>query len=200
VTAPAVVVKLGGSLAASVWLRPWLRAVAGAAGAAVVVPGGGPFADAVRAAQPTMGFDDRAADAMAKLAMAQYGIALASLAETLTVAASEAEIAEGLAQGRVPVWTPLPRAAADAPASWDVSSDSLALWLARRLGAGRVLLVKSRPPPAARAAALVAGGLLDAAFPGFLAAFEGEVFVTGAEDVPDRLDPAHPPGVRIGAG
>jgi aspartokinase-like uncharacterized kinase len=200
VTAPAAVVKLGGSLAASAWLRPWLRAIAAAAGAVVLVPGGGPFADAVRAAQPAMGFDDRAADAMAKLAMAQYGIALANLADGLCIAATEAEMADRLAEGRVPVWTPLPHAAADAPPSWDVSSDSLALWLAHRLDAARVLLVKSRPPAGPRVGALVAGGLLDAAFPGFLAAFAGEVFVSGAEDVPDRLDPAHPPGVRIGAG
>lgn len=199
-TAPAAVVKLGGSLAGSALLRPWLRAIATAAGTVVLVPGGGPFADTVRAAQGTMGFDDRAADAMAKLAMAQYGIALASLAAPLCMAASEAAIVEGLARGRVPVWTPLPQAADDAPACWDVTSDSLALWLARRLGAARALLVKSRPPAGPQVAALVADGLLDAAFPGFLAAFEGEVFVTGAEDVPDRLDPAHPPGVRIGAG
>jgi aspartokinase-like uncharacterized kinase len=199
-TAPAAVVKLGGSLAGSALLRPWLRAVAAAAGTVVLVPGGGPFADAVRAAQGTMRFDDRAADAMAKLAMAQYGIALASLAAPLCMAASEAAIAEALARRRVPVWTPLPQAADDTPATWDVTSDSLALWLARRLGAARALLVKSRPPAGAQVAALVADGLLDATFPGFLAAFEGEVFVTGAEDVPDRLDPAHLPGVRIGAG
>jgi aspartokinase-like uncharacterized kinase len=46
------VVKLGGSLHDAAELGGWLAALAEAPGPArVVVPGGGPFADAVRAAQ-----------------------------------------------------------------------------------------------------------------------------------------------------
>ena len=66
----------------------------------VLVPGGGPFADAVRAAQPRMGFDDRAAHAMALLAMEQYGCALANLAQGLSLAASVAAIRRVLRGGR----------------------------------------------------------------------------------------------------
>ena len=73
------VLKLGGSYAFSPHLKDWLDAIAACAGCAVVVPGGGPFADAVRMAQPRMGFDDRAAHEMAVLAMDQYGCALAHL-------------------------------------------------------------------------------------------------------------------------
>ena len=46
-----VVVKLGGSFAFSVHLRAWIEAIAACAGRVVIVPGGGPFADTVRAAQ-----------------------------------------------------------------------------------------------------------------------------------------------------
>ena len=63
------VVKLGGSFAGSVELPAWLDALARCAGRVVVVPGGGPFAEAVRAAQPKMRFDDHAAHRMAVLAM-----------------------------------------------------------------------------------------------------------------------------------
>jgi aspartokinase-like uncharacterized kinase len=53
-----VVVKLGGSFAFSKHLRDWIETLAACAGRVVIVPGGGPFADAVRLAQPRMGFDD----------------------------------------------------------------------------------------------------------------------------------------------
>src|SRR5688572_11112389 len=66
------VVKLGGSYALSPRLPAILAAIRASHVPVVVVPGGGPFADAVRAAQPRMGFGDRAAHRMALLAMAQF--------------------------------------------------------------------------------------------------------------------------------
>ena len=83
-----VVVKLGGSFAFSKHLRDWIEALAACAGRVVIVPGGGPFADAVRSAQPRMGFDDAAAHHMALLAMEQCGRALASLNSVLSPADS----------------------------------------------------------------------------------------------------------------
>src|SRR6266571_3508838 len=143
------IVKIGGSHAFSAHLKDWLGAMSTCAGHVVVVPGGGPFADAVRAAQPRMGFDDRAAHHMGLLAMEQYGCALASLGAGLTLARSAAAIRRALRDQRVPVWSPLPMAlrAHDVPWSWDVTSDSLAAWLAGRLGAKRVVLVKHVEPP-----------------------------------------------------
>jgi dihydroneopterin aldolase len=49
------VLKLGGSYAFSPFLKNWIDAIADCAGCVVLVPGGGPFADAVRAAQPRNG-------------------------------------------------------------------------------------------------------------------------------------------------
>src|SRR5882757_2791061 len=82
------VVKLGGSHAFSRHLAGWVEAIAACAGDVVVVPGGGPFADAVRDAQPKIGFGDEAAHHMALLAMEQYGCALASLKNALVLADS----------------------------------------------------------------------------------------------------------------
>ena len=62
------VVKLGGSLAYSPELPHWLSALAHTD--AVIVPGGGPFADTVRDAQQIWRFDDATAHAMALLAIA----------------------------------------------------------------------------------------------------------------------------------
>jgi 5-(aminomethyl)-3-furanmethanol phosphate kinase len=181
-----VVVKLGGSYAFSTHLRDWIDAIALCAGRVVVAPGGGPFADAVREVQRKMGLDDRAAHHMALLAMDQYGCALASLGRRLTPAASASAIRRVLLDGGVPVWsaTRMVLGAKDIPWSWDVTSDSLAAWLAGRIGAKRVLLVKHVEPSAdlLRAEDLVARGIIDPAFPRFLGASGAEAFIAGTTE------------------
>jgi dihydroneopterin aldolase len=180
------VVKLGGSYAGSAALHGWLDALAACAGHAVLVPGGGPFADAVRAAQRSLGFDDRTAHHMALIAMEQYGCALASLGRKVVPAASAAALVRALRQRKVPVWVPtrMALAAADVPCSWDVTADSLAAWLAGRLRAERVLLVKRRRPASNSISAreLVASGLADPSFPGFLAASGAAASIAGPAD------------------
>ena len=177
------VIKLGGSHAFAPHLRGWVDAIARCAGRIVVVPGGGPFADAVRAAQPKMGFGDDAAHRMALLAMEQYGCALASLEARFALADSRAAIEGALDAQQVPVWLPtrMVLAASEIPWSWDVTSDSLAAWLAGVLGASRLLLVKHA---AARMDAqdLAARGIVDPAFPRFLEASAVPALVLGASD------------------
>src|SRR5262245_33548419 len=143
------VVKLGGSHARSEYLAPWLDVLSRCGGCAVIVAGGGPFADAVRATQPVMHFDDRAAHHMALLAMEQYAVALASLRSSFTLAASLAAIRRALREDRVPIWSPAAMVlrARDIPSSWDITSDSLAAWLAGRIGARQLLLVKHGAAP-----------------------------------------------------
>jgi dihydroneopterin aldolase len=167
-----VVVKLGGSFAFSEILNVWIGALASCAGSVVIVPGGGPFADAVRHAQDRMGFDDRAAHDMSLLAMEQYGRAVISFNDLLSPADTVEAIERRLAARQVPVWMPMRMvsAAADIAPSWTVTSDSLAAWLCSRIGAGRLILVKhadllSGP---ARCEDLVTMGLVDEAFPDYL--------------------------------
>jgi dihydroneopterin aldolase len=179
-----IVVKLGGSHAGTDHLGEWLEALAACGGSAVIVPGGGVFADAVREAQVGMRFDDGAAHAMALLAMEQFGLALASGRPGLRIAASDEAIAAALREGQVPVWAPsaMVLAAKDIPASWDVTSDSLAAWLAGRVGATRLLLVKhGAPSQPVLADELAARGVVDPAFPRFLAASGAQAFIAGPE-------------------
>src|SRR3954464_6414194 len=138
------VIKLGGSHAFAPHLADWVKAITSYRGRIVVVPGGGPFADAVRAAQSKMGFDERAAHRMALLAMEQYGCGLASLDPRLVMAESHADIDRVLEAGQVPLWLPsrMALAAPEIPWSWDVTSDSLGAWLAGTIRAQRLLLVK----------------------------------------------------------
>src|SRR5262249_8865194 len=163
-----MVIKVGGSCAASLDLRRWAGAVAACGGRVVIVPGGGAFADAVRAAQPVMGFDDAAAHHMALLGMEQFGRALASFDARLSPVDSVAGLRRGLRDGNVPVWLPtrMTLAAADVPASWDVTSDSLAAWLAGRLGARRLVLMKQVDVPRDFSENLATQGIVDPAFPG----------------------------------
>jgi aspartokinase-like uncharacterized kinase len=180
------VVKLGGSHAFSEHLADWVAAIAGCAGDVVVVPGGGPFADAVREAQPKIGFDDDAAHHMALLAMEQYGCALASLNGRFVLAASADALVRALDARQVPVWMParMALAAADIAASWDITSDSLAAWLAGQLNARQLLLVKHVSLGAAMAALpdLIARGIVDQAFAEFLKTANIPAAVLGPAD------------------
>jgi dihydroneopterin aldolase len=179
------VVKLGGSHAVSPHLKDWIGEIAGC-GRIVVVPGGGPFADAVRDAQPRMGFDDRAAHRMAILAMEQYACALASLDKRFLLSATIDEMWLDLDRERVAVWLPAEMvfAASEIPWSWDVTSDSLAAWLAGRMRAPRLVLVKHGEwrGGAIAATELAAQGVVDAAFPQFLAQSGTPACIVGAAD------------------
>lgn len=172
---PLWVVKLGGSLAGGPELTGWLDALASGGGKIVLVPGGGPFADAVRAMQRSWSFSDATAHHLAMLAMEQYGLMLAGMQPALRPAASRAAIRQRLAEGSVPVWLPV-RMALDRPEiprSWEVTSDSLAGWLAAALRADGLLLVKSVSVAAGSTMEdLAARGIIDPLLPTFLDGLE----------------------------
>ncbi len=104
----------------------------------LVVPGGGPFADAVRAVDSRVGLADEVAHALALRAMDQLGTLLASLlpaAEPLTRLVAPRSLGLVLAA----------QAFGDrpgVPASWDVTSDSLAVLAAGAIGAEEAILLK----------------------------------------------------------
>ncbi|HYD34389.1 MAG TPA: uridylate kinase, partial [Methylophilaceae bacterium] len=155
-------------------------------GKVVIVPGGGVFADAVRKAQQLSGINDKVAHQLAVQAMDQYGVLMAGLNRGLATAASELEIAERGWQHRGIVWLPSRMVCADEdiPASWDVTSDSLAAWLAHTLGADNLILVKSVRPQASRIsfASLTEDGIVDACFERFTEGRSFTTWVLGKED------------------
>ena len=183
--APITIVKLGGSMMSSRHLTTWLDALAGCGGRTVVVPGGGPFADTVRATQGILEFTEDAAHAMALLAMEQFGRALVSLRPGFRIAGSVSAIEAALLSGAVPVWSPVTMVlvASGVPASWDVTSDSLAVWLAAQLGSDRVLLVKRNELAtlSAQPGALAHLGVVDRAFPRFLQTWPVDTAIVSAD-------------------
>jgi aspartokinase-like uncharacterized kinase len=104
----------------------------------LVVPGGGPFAEAVRAVDAQVALPDQVAHALALRAMDQLGVMLASLLPAV----------EPLARLAAPRRLGMPTAAtafadlAGIPESWAVTSDSLAVLAAGVIGAEEVVLLK----------------------------------------------------------
>jgi aspartokinase-like uncharacterized kinase len=157
VTGPAadgiLVVKLGGGLAGI----PGALDAAGSAVAdlarrhrVVVVPGGGPFADAVREFDRREGLGDDAAHWMAMLAMDQYAHVLAQRIERAVLVEEPGGLGPAIGAGRPAVLAPYRwmRSADVLPHSWNVTSDSVAAFIAGALDAAHLVLVKPRDGPA----------------------------------------------------
>lgn len=173
------VVKLGGGvLAHPAHFDAVIEAIGSAAGARrlLVVPGGGPFADAVRKIDRRLKLSDDAAHWMAVLAMDQHAHLIASRMKNGVLVAGPGEIA-GVAPGYVPVLAPFRwlRDVDPLPHAWTVTSDSIAAWVAGQVGARRLILVK---PPGASG-----GDLVDSYFAHVLPERVTQVVVTA-----DRID------------
>jgi 5-(aminomethyl)-3-furanmethanol phosphate kinase len=178
--------------------------------ALLVVPGGGRFADAVREADRRFGVRATTAHRMAILGMEQFGWLLSDLIPGAERCADLAR-AGGLAVGRTTVLLPA-RLALDAlPASWQVTSDSIAAWVAGQVGADRPVLVTevdglfaewpARGQPLARLtvaelAALRPGGV-DAYLPTALERASFETWVIGGRD-PERVVKLFESGTTVG--
>lgn len=145
-TSGAWVIKIGGSLYSSKYLVQWLDAInAYSSKKIVIVPGGGPFADQVRLADEKFNLHQDYSHNMAVLAMQQYGCSLASLCAGLATASSAEQIYQSWGASKAVIWEPyeMVRDQCRLDKTWDVSSDSLAVWLASILGVKNLLLVKS---------------------------------------------------------
>lgn len=137
------VIKLGGSLchprtiqAAIVWLEQQAQSHS-----IIVVCGGGAYADTVRIQQQRLGFDDVIAHRQALLAMEQTAIYLQRVWNQTT--GRDMPISEYGAP--MTLWSPrrLLFDQSAIPASWAITSDSLAAWLANQMGAHQLSVMKS---------------------------------------------------------
>ena len=143
-----IVIKLGGSLLSDkTALKQCLTTIASSHHTKIViVPGGGVFADQVRVAQQQWQFDDVTAHQMAILAMQQMALLLNSIKPEFLLTDKIVDINN---TSLVTIWSP-DKAELDnvgIKASWDISSDSLAAWLANQLLAQELILVKSAAIP-----------------------------------------------------
>jgi dihydroneopterin aldolase len=178
----ATIVKFGGSLAASPLREAWLAAFLAARVPLILVPGGGPFAQAVRAAQKSIGFSDDVAHRLALLAMEQFAHVLAAFSATFVLCGSILAMDEASRLGRIPVWLPsaMVLGAPEIPVSWAMTSDSLSAWFAAAYGARRLLLIKSCDPmPPLSTERLAAEGIVDPLFPSFASRCGADIWLAG---------------------
>ena len=218
------VVKLGGSLALSGQLRSWIEALTGQGGGLgrrarpalapdmIIVPGGGPFANRVREMQASLGFNDSTAHTMAVLAMEQYGLMLAEFCPALVPVSSAVALMRTIRHKGIPLWMPsrMISRRSDIPGLWEVTSDSLAAWLAAYLKATCLILVKSVDPvqgnsqpneqPAVSLSELQERGVIDCAFGTFAKGTGVDVHCVGPADLAgfvDALKGGVAPGIKI---
>ncbi|MCI0399960.1 MAG: hypothetical protein L0Z68_01460 [Gammaproteobacteria bacterium] len=199
------VVKIGGSLAFSKTLPAWLEVLTcHGGGKVVIVPGGGQFAELVRQAQQYWGFDDVTAHYMALSAMEQFGRMMAGIQPALTPAMTMRRLHEVLNDAQVPVWLPMATTQGeDAIAeSWEFTSDSLAAWLAIRMDADRLVLVKSLAPRGAvvSVSELTARAIVDQRFAAVMAMGQFETWWLGEkgdETMAQALRDGMTPGTRV---
>jgi aspartokinase-like uncharacterized kinase len=202
------VVKVGGGLGDSA--LPGLCTALGELGERhplLVVPGGAGFADAVRDADCRFRLRAATSHRMAILGMEQFGWLLSDLIPGAVRCAGLPQVRAGRTTVLLPAGLPLDRL----PASWEVTSDSIAAWVAGRIGAGRLVLLKAvdglfadwppRGEPLARLtvaelAALRAGGV-DAYLPTVLEGAQFETWVVGGRD-PDRVVELLERGTTVG--
>jgi 5-(aminomethyl)-3-furanmethanol phosphate kinase len=169
---PPLVVKVGGSVVSAGCASLVVEHLVSMTLPVVIVPGGGAFADKVRADQIRDGFDDATAHRLALRAMDAMAGVLAAQHPRLRQADSISTCLDVLAAGHVPVWTPWPEVAADPtlPASWQTTSDAIAARLAERIGAAAVVLIKSVDAGGHETASeLAAAGIVDPVFAGIVA-------------------------------
>ena len=142
----ATVVKVGGSLA----LYPEkLRALCAklseisAKHKLIVVPGGGEFADLVRDLDKRFNLSNEASHRMAILGMDQYGFLLSDLMPCSCVVNQLENVQKVLDSRKLPVFLPSNLLLSKDPLenSWDVTSDSIAVYIAGQLHISKVLLV-----------------------------------------------------------
>ena len=142
-TGITTVIKVGGALLDTRETFAWATDALSHAprdGTTLIVPGGGPFADAVRDVDRRIGLSADAAHWAAVLAMDQYAHVLADRVAFATIV----DDLDTPTPGCLPIFAPYAwlRSHDTLPHSWDVTADSIAAHVARAVNATRVVLLK----------------------------------------------------------
>jgi aspartokinase-like uncharacterized kinase len=142
----ATVVKVGGSLAehpAKLRALCVMLSEVSKRTRLIVVPGGGEFADVVRSLDKRFSLSCAVSHRMAILGMDQYGLLLSDLMPNSVTVNELGEIEGFLNSGKLPVFLPSTLMFHEDPLenSWDVTSDSIALYIAWKIQSKKVLLV-----------------------------------------------------------
>jgi aspartokinase-like uncharacterized kinase len=172
-TAP-VVLKLGGSLLTIPDLMDRLEAVVSGLrpSPVLIVPGGGAAADIIRDLDRKLQLSPEKAHRDAIAAMSLNAALLCRLNKSLRLVRNYEEAKRVWSEGHTAVLDassflfdqPDKTGVDSLPASWDITSDSIAAWTARQWQADRIILAKSCDAPETNLSALCQLGMIDRAF------------------------------------
>lgn len=183
---PDIVVKLGGSLLSDrARLMRLVGAICDCPSKVLVVPGGGPFADAVRVAHAEHGFSEATAHDMAVLATEQTGLLIGDLDRAIVPVSNDDDLSAAFDDGQqaVALVGGFIAAADDLPRTWQATSDTIAAWLAVEYDVATLIYVKSCPvAKGASIEDLSARGVLDPVCGSLLTGSSVDVEVIGADD------------------
>jgi len=182
------VVKVGGSLfdwnQLPIALGRWLDAQSPACN--ILIAGGGGLADVIRQADATHALGEQTAHELCVDLLGVMARLLEALLAGRALRVTYSNLQERQTANRLPGCCVLDvrdfldiestAPLRSLPHSWDVTSDSIAAWVACALPANQLVLLKSREPPGEPSPdALAAAGYVDRGFPTAVAPFAGTV-------------------------
>ena len=111
----------------------------------IIIPGGGAIADEVRKVYKKYKIADKTAHWMAILSMNINGMLIADLNKNFVPVNNIRECLHTLKENKIPVLLPyeILKKYDELPASWDITSDSISLYIAKLLNAKTNILVKN---------------------------------------------------------
>lgn len=186
-----VVIKIGGSLYNSPHLKEWLDVLAQQVSQSIIiVPGGGPFAEQVRVVDQQRSLSSDTSHAMAILAMQQYAHMLHDIQRSLSFVSDLAEMQTPASNKQAYLWLPYNEVIAtdELQRDWQTTSDSIALWLAIKLQAQRLVLVKSAPVSNKVQSELLNSDIVDKNFQSMLSRYVGRLEFMHASEATTLMD------------
>ena len=143
-----ILFKLGGSLLNSGFMKIWIKFITNHfKGRAIIIPGGGLFANHIRAVQKDYNLENDIAHDMALYSMSQMGLLIFSMDRiNLHFCSTKHEISRVIEDNKVPIigsFDFLKTRIGSSNKDWSITSDSIALLISEELQLNTLLIVKS---------------------------------------------------------
>ena len=143
-----ILFKLGGSLLNSGFMKIWIKFITNHfKGRAIIIPGGGLFANHIRAVQKDYNLENDIAHDMALYSMSQMGLLISSIDRiNLHFCSTKHEISRVIEDNKVPIigtFDFLKTRIGSSNKNWSITSDSIALLISKELQLNTLLIVKS---------------------------------------------------------
>ena len=140
--------KLGGSLLNSGFMKIWIKFITDHfKGRAIIIPGGGLFANHIRAVQKDYNLENDIAHDMALYSMSQMGLLISSIDRiNLHFCNTNHEISRVIEDKKVPIigsFDFLKTRIGPSNKNWSITSDSISLLISEELQLNTLLIVKS---------------------------------------------------------